>query len=122
VFLHVEAPDETSHQGRIDLKIRAIEDFDAYIVAPCLDHVRSHAHHRMLVAADHVTAISTRTHEHGPVPFAMCGEGITPNVCHAFSERAAHDTGILLTQGHTLVPHMLRAPRIDFPTLNRLPE
>ena len=122
VYLHVEAPDETSHQGRVDLKIRAIESFDAYIVAPCLEYLQHHPHMRMLVAPDHITAISTRTHEHGPVPFALCGEGVTPNACPAYSERAAHETGILLTHGHTLVAHMLRAPTIDFPTLTRVSE
>ena len=36
VYIHVEAPDETAHQGRADLKIQAIEDFDRRIVAPAL--------------------------------------------------------------------------------------
>ncbi|MDD2321617.1 MAG: cofactor-independent phosphoglycerate mutase, partial [Geobacteraceae bacterium] len=34
VYLHVEAPDESSHSGSIENKVRAIEDFDAKIVAP----------------------------------------------------------------------------------------
>ena len=122
VYVHIEAPDETSHQGRIDLKIRAIEDFDAYVVAPCLEYLRHHPHCRLLVAPDHVTSIASRTHAHGPVPFALCGDGVTSNGVTAFSERTAHDTGILLTQGHTLVTHMLRAPSIDFPALNHIPE
>ncbi len=120
VYLHVEAPDETSHQGRVDLKIRAIEDFDAYVVAPVLEHVRKHRNCRLLVAPDHVTAIGTRTHAQGPVPFALCGEDVKPNACDSYSERAAHDTGILLVHGHTLVEHMIHAPTIDFPTLNRV--
>ena len=33
VFVHLEAPDEAGHQGRLDYKIQAIEDFDARIVA-----------------------------------------------------------------------------------------
>ena len=118
VYLHIEAPDETSHQGRVDLKIRAIEDFDAYVVAPCLEYLKRHPHTRILVAPDHITAISTKTHAHGAVPFAMCGEGIQPNPAERYNERAAQETGILLTQGHTLVPHMLKAPTIDFPALN----
>ena len=122
VYLHVEAPDETSHEGRVDLKIRAIEDFDAYVVAPCLEYLQRHPHMRILLAPDHITAISTRTHERGPVPFALCGEGVTPNACVAYSESTAQETGILLAHGHTLVAHMLRAPTIDFPTLTRVSE
>ncbi len=34
VFLHVEAPDEASHSGQLDLKLKAIEDFDEKIVGP----------------------------------------------------------------------------------------
>jgi 2,3-bisphosphoglycerate-independent phosphoglycerate mutase len=34
VYLHVEAPDEAAHQGRLDLKLKAIEDFDAKVVKP----------------------------------------------------------------------------------------
>jgi len=122
VYVHIEAPDETSHQGRVDLKIRAIEDFDAYVVAPFLEYMQHHPHLRILVAPDHITAIRSRTHEHGPIPFALCGEGITPNACQSYSERAAQETGILLTHGHTLIAHMLRAPTIDFPTLNHVSE
>ena len=122
VYLHVEAPDETSHQGRIDLKIRAIEDFDAYIVAPFLEYLKRHPHTRLLIAPDHITAISTMTHAHGAVPFAMCGEGIQPTSSDRYSEKAAQASGILLTQGHTLVPHFLRTPCIDFPSMARRAE
>jgi hypothetical protein len=52
----------------------------------------------------------------------LCGEGVTPNACVSFSERAAQETGILLTQGHTLVSHMLRAATIDFPALTHVAE
>ena len=36
VIVHLEAPDETSHSGRLDLKMTAIEDFDAKVVGPML--------------------------------------------------------------------------------------
>lgn len=122
VYLHVEAPDETSHEGRVDLKIRAIEDFDAYVVAPCLEYLQHHPHMRLLVAPDHVTSIASKTHELGAVPFALCGEGVTANDCASFSERAAQETGLLLPQGYTLTSHMLRDAAIDSPALNQVPE
>ena len=116
VYVHVEAPDEASHEGRLDLKVRAIEDFDAHIVAPALRHVRDYRNTRLFVAPDHATPLSTRTHAGGPVPFAACGAGITPNAATAFTERAAHDTGILISQGHTLMPYFLRTEDIAFPS------
>jgi len=120
VYLHVEAPDETSHEGRIDLKIRAIEEFDSKVVSPCFEHVRAKGDCRLLVAPDHVTSIQTRTHAGGPVPFALCGAGVPPDRVTAFSERAADLSGIRLTKGHTLVCHMLRTPLVDLAALNRL--
>lgn len=109
-YLHVEAPDETAHEGKVDLKIQAIEDFDRRVVAPCLEYARSRGDVRLLVAPDHVTSIETRTHAGGPVPFAMMGPGIAPCGAHAYSERAAAATGVLLEQGHTLVTRMLQTP------------
>lgn len=114
VYLHVEAPDETSHQGRTDLKIRAIEDFDAYVVAPFLEYLSTHPHTRVLVAPDHVTAISTRTHAHGAVPFVVAGDGVVPTGTDAYSERAAQATGILIQEGYTLLPRILQSERLDF--------
>jgi hypothetical protein len=34
VFVHVEAPDEAGHSGELQLKLKAIEDFDAQVVGP----------------------------------------------------------------------------------------
>lgn len=120
VFLHVEAPDETSHEGRVDLKIRAIEEFDAHVVAPCLEHASSRDDIRLLVAPDHVTSIRSRTHAAGAVPFALCGSGVAAGIVSEYSERAAHDGGISVAEGYQLVPCFITCPRIDGKILNRL--
>ena len=109
-FVHLEAPDETAHQGRIDLKIQAISDFDSRVVGPCLDYARRSGDVRILVAPDHVTAISTRTHAGGPVPFALFGPGLAPNGCEAYNERAAARVGNLFPDGYKLTPYMLGKP------------
>lgn len=109
VYLHVEAPDETAHEGRTDLKIRAIEDFDSRVVAPCLERARQRGDVRVLVAPDHITAISTRTHAGGPVPFALSGPDIAASGAPGYSEREAAATGIVVSEGHTLVLRMLGA-------------
>lgn len=69
VFVHVEAPDETGHQGLVDKKIQAIEDFDAKIVAPIVKGLqKSKTDFRVAVTMDHFTPISLRTHSIDPVP------------------------------------------------------
>ncbi len=114
VFIHLEAPDETAHQGRADLKIQAIEDFDQKIVAPCLKWLDTHPDARILVAPDHFTLISTKTHAGGPVPFALCGAGVVANHHQGYSEREAAETTVLLEDGYTLVQRMITEEHLDF--------
>src|SRR5262249_54050935 len=37
VCVHIEAPDEASHEGKADAKVQAIEEIDRHIVGPLLD-------------------------------------------------------------------------------------
>lgn len=72
VYLHLEAPDECSHQGDVHDKIRSLELIDSKIVGPVLDYLdRSGEDYRFLVLPDHQTPISIRTHAAKPVPFVL---------------------------------------------------
>lgn len=71
VFLHVEAPDEAGHSGQLDLKIKAIEDFDEKIVGPVLTGLQQFPKWRLLIMPDHQTPIVTRRHSSDPVPFIL---------------------------------------------------
>ncbi len=102
-FIHVEAPDETAHQGRTDLKIQAIADFDSNVVAPCLEWAELRGDTRILVAPDHFTLISTKTHAGGPCPFGLFGPGVPVGGQTAYSEGVAATSGILIREGHRLV-------------------
>ena len=113
IYLHVEAPDECGHEGIIDKKVGAIEDFDRRVVAPCLEAARAHDDWRILAAPDHVTALSTRTHAGGPVPFALWGAGVTSNGVSRYDEASAERGGLVVNPGYELVPHMIRAERLD---------
>lgn len=69
VFVHVEAPDEASHQGEMQLKLQAIEDFDQKIVQPIVEGLRQRGiAFRLAVTMDHFTPLSIRTHSEPPVP------------------------------------------------------
>ena len=107
VYLHIEAPDEASHEGKTELKLQAIEDFDRRVVGQCLEHARSRGDLRIVVAPDHVTALSTRTHAGGPVPFILWGHGVTSNGLLSYSEAEAAKAGVLFPDGHALVPRMI---------------
>lgn len=107
VYVHVEAPDETAHQGRADLKVQAIEDFDARIVAPALAYLEQHPDTRILICPDHYTTIQTKTHAGGPVPFVMVGAGVAQNGFACYTEAEARKTGVLIAQGFSLTRRMV---------------
>ncbi len=76
VCVHIEAPDEASHEGRADAKVAALEQIDQHIVGPLRQAVAGYGG-RILVSPDHATLIRTRAHDRAWVPWAMAGVGLT---------------------------------------------
>jgi 2,3-bisphosphoglycerate-independent phosphoglycerate mutase len=70
-FLHVEAPDECGHSGKPELKLRAVEEFDARVVGPVLEGLAGLGPCRVLLATDHYTPLEVMTHTEEPVPFCL---------------------------------------------------
>ncbi|MCU0608775.1 MAG: cofactor-independent phosphoglycerate mutase [Chitinispirillaceae bacterium] len=89
VFLHVEAPDETSHQGSLEKKIQAIEEFDRNVVGEMLRFQEERPNLQILVAPDHATPVSLKTHTAQPVPFTACGTGIHAENSSGYCEAVA---------------------------------
>ena len=71
VYVHVEAPDEAGHSGDVANKIKAIEDFDEFIVGNIIHGMKQFDEYRILVLPDHPTPIEIRTHSNEPVPFVI---------------------------------------------------
>ena len=89
VCVHVEAPDEASHEGRADAKVEALERIDAEIVGPLLEALPGFGDFRLLIEPDHRTTLATRAHAHGAVPFAAMGAGIPPGGLPRYDEETA---------------------------------
>jgi 2,3-bisphosphoglycerate-independent phosphoglycerate mutase len=106
VVVHVEATDEASHEGDADKKVEALERIDADIVGPVHRFLESQGNYRLLICPDHPTFLRTKTHSHGPVPFALCGTGVTPDAAASYNEIAAAGSAITLP-GHELMPFFL---------------
>jgi 2,3-bisphosphoglycerate-independent phosphoglycerate mutase len=117
VYVHIEAPDEAAHEGDAPLKIRAIEDFDAKVVRPCLDYAKERGDVRITIGPDHITSIDSKTHAGGPVPFILYGPGITSNGRACYSEEEAEKAGLLFPDGHTLVTTMITQETVEFSTV-----
>ncbi len=113
IFLHVESPDESGHEGCLEHKLQAIEDFDHKIVGPVMDGISSYRDYTVLMLPDHPTPVSLRTHSGDPVPFAIYSstgwkgtpyDGMNGT---AFSEKSAAATGLFVPEGHRLIELML---------------
>lgn len=107
VLVHVEAPDEASHQGDVREKIRAIENIDAHVLGPVLEALKTYGEYRVLFLPDHYTVIQKKTHSDEPVPFAVCGTGIGPTSGLTFTESNALSTGFSFSKGHELMNYFL---------------
>ncbi len=71
VYLHVESPDEAGHSGSYQHKIKAIEDFDEFVVGNVMEGMKAFDEYRILLLPDHPTPIALRTHTAEPVPFVL---------------------------------------------------
>jgi 2,3-bisphosphoglycerate-independent phosphoglycerate mutase len=89
VCVHVEAPDEASHEGRADEKVKALEEIDRHVVGPLLEALPTHGDWRILVSPDHRTTLRTRAHAYGAVPFAVAGTGVAPAGQSGYDEQVA---------------------------------
>jgi 2,3-bisphosphoglycerate-independent phosphoglycerate mutase len=110
-YVHVEAPDEASHNGNLRDKIQAIEDFDHKIVAPIRRGLENFDDFRMLVLPDHPTPISLKTHSSDPVPFVLwTSEDLRKNAKEdrGFDEMAAKRTGLFIAKGHELMEKFIK--------------
>lgn len=108
VFIHIEAPDEASHNGSASLKKKAVEQIDKHIVGPVLEAISKYPSWRILVSPDHPTPVKGGAHSCDPVPFAMAGTDISANLQSTFSEANAVKTGLKIEKGFELMEYFLK--------------
>ena len=111
VFVHIEAPDECSHRGEAENKVKAIELIDEHIIGPVYEYLRESGHpYALAILPDHPTPVSIRTHLGGPVPFLIfdsetpLSSGITN-----FNERSVKEKSTLyIERGHEFIKHVIK--------------
>jgi 2,3-bisphosphoglycerate-independent phosphoglycerate mutase len=104
VYIHVEAPDEASHGGNLDHKLKAIEDFDAEVVGAVMAGVRKFGEFRILCTPDHPTPLARMTHTSDPVPFILYeGEQQEKPGVAGYDEDSAKASGLFVEEGFRLM-------------------
>ena len=103
VCVHIEAPDEASHEGRVDEKVKALERIDVHIVGPLLEELPKHGDWRLLVSPDHRTPLRTRAHAYGAVPFVVAGTGVPSQGQSSYDEVVAANSALAFDPGWNLM-------------------
>lgn len=106
VWVHVEASDEASHQGDIDLKIKTIEYFDKRLVGIVLEEIDENT--RIAVLSDHLTPIKVRTHVAEAVPFLIYNSEKAPDGVNRFDEFSCAEGSFGLLQGDDFIKIFLK--------------
>ncbi len=102
--LHIEAPDECTHNGDTPGKIQSIAWLDSRETAPILEWLRSCGEDfRILILSDHKTLTSNRAHDGDPVPFLLYDS--RESVCSglSYTEKNGLATGLFVPEGTALL-------------------
>ncbi len=105
VCIHVEAPDECTHNGDLKGKIKAIEKISSEIVEPLCEMLAG-TDFRILILSDHKTLTDTRTHDGDPVPFMIYDSRIDSGLALPYCEKTGQ-TGQYIEDGYTLMKKFL---------------
>ncbi len=108
VCVHIEAPDEASHEGRVEEKVKALEAIDREIVGPLFKALKDQGDYRILITPDHPTPVSTKKHSHGWVPFTIAGKGIYADGSRSYDEVSAAQSGLQIPKGWELMPRFIQ--------------
>ena len=91
VYIHIEAPDECSHQGDLEGKLLSLSFIDKRIIKPVVDYLKeSGGGFKVMIIPDHRTPLCIRTHSAEPVPFVIYDstKKVTPDKARAFTEES----------------------------------
>lgn len=111
VFVHVEAPDEASHNGDLREKISAIERFDQLVVGQILAAFKKNKDFRIVVLPDHATPLSLKTHTADKIFFGIFGRDIEKGNFTGYNEKEAEKAALDFENGCELMEYFIRGPK-----------
>ncbi|MBN2406683.1 MAG: 2,3-bisphosphoglycerate-independent phosphoglycerate mutase [Elusimicrobia bacterium] len=110
IYLHLNAPDEESHSGNLEGKIRIIEKIDREVVKPLKKYLDDNyaGKYRMTILPDHYTLLENGEHSDKLVPYLVYGEGIKKDDVKSFSERAVEERGRTMMKNYEFIDFLLK--------------
>ena len=109
-YIHVEAPDEMGHQGKIAEKVKSIEYLDSRLIALVKNAMeKAGEDYRMLILPDHPTPIRIRTHTGDPVPYLLYDSTKQLKKMERFTEANARAADNFEPNGYRLIEKLIAA-------------
>lgn len=107
-YIHVEAPDEMGHQGRVEDKVKSIEYLDSHLIARVKQAMEAAGEdYRMLILPDHPTPLRIRTHTSNPVPYLLYDSTHEQKKRERFTEESARNADNFEPNGYKLLERFL---------------
>lgn len=107
-YIHVEAPDEMGHQGRVEDKVKSIEYLDSRLIARVKQAMEAAGEdYRMLILPDHPTPLRIRTHTSNPVPYLLYDSTHEQKKRERFTEESARNADDFEPDGYKLLERFL---------------
>ncbi len=107
--LHIEAPDECTHNGDTPGKLQSISWLSSRETAPILEYLRSTGEDfRILILSDHKTLTSNRAHDAAPVPFIIYDSREPVRSGLTYTEANGLSTGLYLPDGTVLLDRLFQ--------------
>lgn len=107
-YIHVEAPDEMGHQGRVEDKVKSIEYLDSRLIARVKQAMEAAGEdYRMLILPDHPTPLRIRTHTSNPVPYLLYDSTHEQKKRERFTEESARNADSFEPNGYKLLERFL---------------
>ena len=109
-YIHVEAPDEMGHQGKVHEKVKSIEYLDSRLIALVKKAMEEAGEdYRMLILPDHPTPIRIRTHTGDPVPYLIYDSTRQQKKQARFTEETARAADNFEPNGYRLIERLIAA-------------
>lgn len=110
VYCHVDAPNEAGHNKDVDLKVKAIEDFDQRLVGRLLNALEEKGIPAVLaVLSDHLTPVEYGNHVLGPVPAVIWDPRQPGDNVTVFDELSVRDGALGVMRGRQFMDTVCRA-------------
>ncbi len=106
VYVHVEAIDECGHMGDLDLKMKAIKDFDQRLMARVMEQLDGQDV-TYAILPDHPVPVKKRVHTRTPVAVSICGKHIQADDLQRYGESLAPGGGLGSMKGDELMKLVL---------------